>query len=96
MSTAFSKDALVLDEGKEWAGKAAIKQWSAEYHFGANITLEPIQDKQHGEENVVVFLRLTGISTKPASRTLSIWILIFQIRNDKIKQLAIGLSKGSD
>jgi len=51
----FSEDALVLDEGKEWEGKAAIKKWSAAHHFGANITLELKQHKQHEEEIVVVF-----------------------------------------
>ncbi|WP_226002241.1 nuclear transport factor 2 family protein [Paenibacillus sp. BJ-4] len=91
----FSQDALVLDEGKEWAGKAAIKQWSAEYHFGANITLEPIQDKQHEEEAVVVF-KVNGDFDKTGLPDPLYLDFYFQIRNDKIKQLAILLSKGSE
>ncbi|UQZ34133.1 hypothetical protein C2I18_11700 [Paenibacillus sp. PK3_47] len=86
----FSEDALVFDEGKEWAGKAAITKWSNEHHFAANITLEPEQDKQHGEETIVVF-KVDGDFDKTGLPDPLYLNFHFQIRNDKIKQLAIRL-----
>lgn len=91
----FSEDALVLDEGKEWAGKAAIKKWSAEHHFGANITLELKQHKQHEEEIVVVY-KVDGDFDKTGLPDPLYLDFYFQIRNLKIKQLTILLSKGSE
>jgi hypothetical protein len=91
----FSEDALVLDEGKEWAGKAAIQKWSAEHHFGANITLEPKQHKQHEEEIVVVF-KVDGDFDKTGLPDPLYLDFYFQIRNLKIKRLMIRLSKGSN
>ncbi|WP_151733400.1 nuclear transport factor 2 family protein ['Paenibacillus yunnanensis' Narsing Rao et al. 2020] len=88
----FSEDALVLDEGKEWTGKAAITKWSAEHHFGVNITLEPKQDKQHEEETIVVF-KVDGDFDKTGLPDPLYLDFYFQIRGHKIKQLAIRLSK---
>lgn len=91
----FSEDALVLDEGKEWAGKAAIRKWSAEHHFSAKITLEPKQGEQHEEETMVVF-KVDGDFDKTGLPDHLYLDFYFQIRNHKIKQLAIRLSKGSE
>ncbi|MEC0245112.1 nuclear transport factor 2 family protein [Paenibacillus chitinolyticus] len=91
----FSEDALVLDEGKEWAGKAAIRRWSAEHHFRANIFLEPIQAKQHEAEIVVVF-KVDGDFDKTGLPDPLYLNFYFQIRDNKIKRLAIRLSKGPE
>ncbi|MBY0009984.1 nuclear transport factor 2 family protein [Paenibacillus typhae] len=89
----FSEDALVFDEGKEWAGKAAISKWSAEHHFAANITLEPIQAKQDEEENIITF-KVDGDFDKTGLPDPLYLDFYFQLRMHKIKQLAIRLSKG--
>lgn len=89
----FSEDALVFDEGKEWAGKAAISKWSAEHHFAANITLEPIKDKQDEEETIVVF-KVDGDFDKTGLPDPLYLDFYFEISKHKIKQLAIRLSKG--
>lgn len=91
----FSEDALVLDEGKEWAGKAAIKRWSDEHHFGANVTLDPQKDRQHEAETMVVF-KVDGDFDKTGLPDPLYLDFYFQIRNHKIKQLAIRLSKGPE
>lgn len=91
----FAEDALVLDEGKEWAGKPAITKWSAEHHFGANITLEPKQHEQHEEETIVVF-KVDGGFDKTGLPDPLYLDFYFQIRGHKIKQLAIRLSKGPE
>lgn len=88
----FSEDAVVLDEGKERAGKAAIKKWSAEHHFGANISLEPKQGRQHKEETIVVF-KVDGNFDKTGLPDPLYLEFSFQIRNHKIKKLSILLSK---
>ncbi|WP_310829025.1 nuclear transport factor 2 family protein [Paenibacillus pedocola] len=90
----FSEDALVFDEGKEWAGKTAIKKWSADHHFAAGITLEPKQDKQQEEETIVVF-KVDGVFDKTGLPDPLYLDFYFQIRKHKIKQLAIRLSKES-
>lgn len=84
----FSEDALVLDEGKEWVGKAAIKKWSAEHHFSANITLELKQHKQHEEETMVVF-KVDGDFDKTGLPDPLLLDFYFQIRRHKIEQLVI-------
>ncbi|MNP60371.1 SnoaL-like domain protein [compost metagenome] len=89
----FSEDAMVHDEGKEWAGKAAISQWSAEHHFGANITLKPERVKGHEEEIAVAF-EVDGDFDKTGLPDPLYLDFHFQIRDDKIKQLAIQLSIG--
>ncbi|MFM9331406.1 nuclear transport factor 2 family protein [Paenibacillus mesotrionivorans] len=90
----FSEDAIVLDEGKEWAGKAAIKKWSTEYHFGANVTLEPKQHKPNGEEAVVVF-KIDGDFDKTGLPDPLLLDFSFHIHDFKIKRLAIQLSEGA-
>lgn len=91
----FSEDAFVFDEGKEWAGKTAIKKWSAERHFGANITLELKNHKQHGKEIVAVF-KVDGDFDKTGLPDPLYLDFYFQIHNLKIKQLTIRLSNGSE
>lgn len=91
----FSEDAFVLDEGKKWEGKAAIKRWSAEHHFGANITLDPKQGRRHEDETNVVF-KVDGDFDKTGLPDPFYLDFYFQIRNHKIKQLAIRLSKGPE
>jgi len=86
----FSEDALVFDEGKEWVGKGAITKWSAEHHFGANVTLELNKHKQHEEDIVVVFkvdgdFDITGLPDPPYLA------FYFQVRSHKIKRLTIRL-----
>lgn len=51
----FSEDAVVFDEGKKRIGIHAIQKWSEQYHFAANVTLEPTEAKEDGDEIVVTF-----------------------------------------
>ncbi|MNB95097.1 SnoaL-like domain protein [compost metagenome] len=89
----FSEDAIVHDEGKEWAGKAAISKWSAGHHFSVHITLEPKQHKEHEGETIVAF-KVDGDFDKTGLPDPLYLDFYFQIHDDKIKQLAIRLSTG--
>jgi len=41
--SAFTEDAIITDEGNEYQGIPAIKEWNAEKNIGADITLRPIE-----------------------------------------------------
>ncbi|MGF7035365.1 uncharacterized protein (TIGR02246 family) [Paenibacillus mucilaginosus] len=91
----FSEDAMVLDEGKEWVGKTAIKKWSDEHHFGANVTLDPQKYRQHEAETMVVF-KVDGDFVKTGLPNPLYLDFYFHIRNHKINQLVIQLSEGPE
>lgn len=91
----FSEDAIVLDEGKEWVGKAAIKKWSNEHHFGAKVTIVPQKDRQQEGETIVVF-KVDGDFDKTGLPDPLYLDFYFKIGNHKIRQLAIRLSEGPE
>ncbi|MDI4643508.1 nuclear transport factor 2 family protein [Cohnella hashimotonis] len=88
----FSEDATVRDEGKTWVGKDAIKKWSDEHHFSANVTLDPQRYRQHEAETMVVF-KVDGDFDKTGLPDPLYLDFHFQIRDHQIKQLAIQLTK---
>ncbi|ASF30547.1 MULTISPECIES: YybH family protein [Bacillus amyloliquefaciens group] len=91
----FSEDALIFDEGKVWAGKSAIRKWSAEHHFDANVTLDLQRHRQDQGEITAVF-KVDGDFDKTSLPNPLYLDFHFQIHNHKIKQLAIQLSKGPE
>lgn len=84
----FAEDAVVLDEGQERKGKAAIKEWSDEYHFGANVTLEPKETKQDGDEFIVT-CKIDGDYDKTGLPDPLLLDYHFKIENGKISRLSI-------
>jgi len=55
----FTKDAVVKDEGRTYAGLAAIKQWKADVSAKYTYTSEPFTLEQK-DDMMVVTSRLTG------------------------------------
>jgi hypothetical protein len=55
----FTKDAVVIDEGRTYTGVAAIKQWKAEVSTKYTYTSKPFALEQK-DGMVVVTSRLTG------------------------------------
>ncbi|WP_438496435.1 nuclear transport factor 2 family protein [Paenibacillus sp. IHBB 3054] len=84
----FSEDAVVLDEGKKRIGQKAIKKWSDQYHFGANVTLEPKAVKENKDE-VVVTCKLDGTYDKTGLPDPLLLEYHFSIVDDKIVSLSI-------
>ncbi len=41
--SAFSENAVISDEGHQYQGIRAIKEWNAEKNIGAEITLRPVE-----------------------------------------------------
>ncbi len=83
----FSEDAVVLDEGKQRIGQQAIKKWSDQYHFGANVTLEPSAVKV--EKIEVVTFKLDGTYDKTGLPDPLMLEYHFSITNDQIVSLSI-------
>jgi ketosteroid isomerase-like protein len=84
----FSEDAVVMDEGRERHCKEAIKKWSEDYHFGANVTLEPKEIKEDKDEVIVTF-KLNGDYDKTGLPDPLLLDYHFRIKNIKIVNLSI-------
>ena len=87
----FTEDAVVLDEGKQRIGKQEIKKWSDQYHFGANVTLEPRTVKENKDE-VVVTCKLEGTYDKTGLPDPLLLDYHFRIVDAKIVRLSIFLN----
>ncbi|GGA24237.1 nuclear transport factor 2 family protein [Paenibacillus physcomitrellae] len=84
----FSEEALVVDEGQDWLGKAAIKQWSDKHHFEPNVTLEPRSFTQHGE-NIAVLCKIDGDYDKTGLPDPLLLTFHFKTQGGKIAKLTI-------
>lgn len=49
----FAENAVITDEGHEYRGIAAIKEWNDEKNIGANITLRPTQITERNGETIL-------------------------------------------
>jgi uncharacterized protein (TIGR02246 family) len=84
----FAEDAVVLDEGQERRGKAAIKKWSDEYHFGAHVTMEARVVRRDNDE-IIVTCKLDGDYDRTGLPDPLLLDYHFRIKNDKIIGLTI-------
>jgi hypothetical protein len=85
MSTAFSDDAIVRDEGRDHNGLAAIRAWMKETIENYDYQVEPLESSRTGKK-VVVLVSLRG--TFPGSPiTLQ---YDFTLEGHKVSRLEIG------
>lgn len=84
----FSENAVVLDEGKKRNGKQAIREWSDQNHFAANVTLKPTLAKKIGDE-IVLTCKLDGTYDKTGLPDPLLLNYHFVIVDDKIVRLSI-------
>ncbi|KQO18603.1 nuclear transport factor 2 family protein [Paenibacillus sp. Leaf72] len=87
----FSEDAVVFDEGKKRIGKKEIKKWADQYHFGANVTLEP-RSIQENKDEIVVTCKLEGTYDKTGLPDPLLLDYHFRIADVKIASLSIFLN----
>jgi hypothetical protein len=85
MSTAFSEDAVVRDEGRDHHGLAAIRAWMKETLEKYDYQVEPLESSRTGRK-AVVLVSLRG--TFPGSPTTLQYH--FTIEGQKISRLEIG------
>ena len=84
VSRCFTNDAIVMDEGHTYNGRAAIKGWKEEASAKYEYTSEPIECEQI-DGKYVVTCRLTG--NFPGSRVDLRFF--FKLEGDKIASLEI-------
>lgn len=91
--SAFAADAVVLDDGKEIHGSAAIQEWGERSHFADNLTLEVRKAEQRGEETVVT-ARGDGDYDKTGLPDPLLMDFHFTVKDNRISRLFIGFSTG--
>lgn len=90
--SAFSEDSIVRDEGKEHRGIQAIKDWSNAQHFAAQVTLEPTNIVQDGD-NTIVTAKIDGNFDRTGLPDPLLLDFHFTIKNNKIVRLTILLAE---
>lgn len=87
----FSENAVVIDAGKEYRGKAAIKQWSDCDYFGDHLRLEITNAVQDAGE-LVVTAKSDGDYDKTGLPDPLYLDLHFTVEGDKVTRLRTALS----
>ncbi len=89
--TIFAEDAVVFDAGKEYHGKAAIKEWSDRDYFGVRLRLEVTNAVQDANE-IVVTAKADGNYDKTGLPDPLYLDFRFMVEEGKITRLRIDLS----
>lgn len=90
----FTENAVVFDAGKEYHGKAAIKEWSDSNYFGVRLRLEVTNSVQAAKE-IVVTAKSDGNYDKTGLPDPLYLDFHFSLEGDKITRLRIVLSSNS-
>lgn len=90
----FSEDAIVMDAGKEYRGKAAIKAWSDHDYFGDHLRLEITNAVQDAVE-IVVTAKSDGDYDKTGLPDPLYLDFHFTVEGDKITRLRNVFSSNS-
>lgn len=90
----FSEDAIVIDAGKEYRGKTAIKAWSDRDYFGDHLRLEITNAVQDAVE-IVVTAKSDGDYDKTGLPDPLYLDFHFTVEGDKITRLRNVLSSNS-
>jgi ketosteroid isomerase-like protein len=87
----FAEDAVVMDAGKEYHGKTAIKEWSDRDYFGDHLRLEVTNAVQDAEE-IVVTAKSDGDYDKTGLPDPLYLDFHFTVEGDKVTRLRNVLS----
>lgn len=90
----FAEHSVVMDAGKEYHGKPAIKEWSDREYFGVHLRLEVINAVQVAEE-IVVTAKCDGDYNKAGLPDPLYLDFHFSMDGDKIARLCNVLSSNS-
>jgi hypothetical protein len=91
----FSEDAVVIDAGKEYRGKAAIKAWSDCVYFGDHLRLEVTNAVQDALE-IIVTAKCEGDYDKTGLPDPLYLDFHFTVKGDKVTHLHTVLSSNSN
>ena len=92
--SAFSDNAVVIDAGKEYHGKAAIKEWSDRTYFGDHLRLEITNTVQDAGE-IVVTAKSDGDYDKTGLPDPLYLDFHFTVEGEKVTLLRIVLSSNA-
>jgi SnoaL-like domain len=85
---AFTETAVISDEGHDYHGIAAIKEWTDEKVIGGNVTLKPIKTlKRNG--NIIVTAQIDGNFDKTGLPDPFQMDFHFTIDSNKVTELSI-------
>ncbi|PNQ82873.1 nuclear transport factor 2 family protein [Paenibacillus sp. F4] len=90
LTSAFDKDALILDNHREIKGMEAIKSWCEAEILGPNVTFE-IVDMDDSNNTIVVIAKVDGDFDKSNLPDPLLLKHQFIVNNNKIKELIITL-----
>lgn len=86
----FAETAVITDEGHDYQGSAAIKKWSDEKLFGANVTFNIIGIRRSGHTSVVT-AEVDGDFDKTGLPNPFVMALHFVTSGSRIIRLAFRL-----
>jgi hypothetical protein len=86
----LSESAVITDEGQEYRGIAAIKEWSDEKYIGAKVTLEVVE-VMNSNGKTIVTLKVGGNFDKTGLSDPFLMDFHFTIDTNKIAALDIRL-----
>jgi hypothetical protein len=92
--SAFSEDAVVIDAGKEYRGKTAVKAWSEKVYFGDHLRLKITNAVQDAVE-IVVTAKSDGDYDKTGLPDPLFLDFHFTVEGEKITRLRNVLSSNS-
>lgn len=87
----LTETAIITDEGKEYRGIAAIKEWSDEKYIGAKVVLDVV-DLANSNGKTIVTVRVDGNFDKIGLPDPFLMDFHFAIGIDKIAALNIRLA----
>lgn len=86
----LSESAVITDEGQEYRGIGAIKEWSDEKYVGAKVTLDVV-DLKDGNGKIIVTLKVDGNFDKTGLPDPFLMDFHFTVDENKIIALDIRL-----
>lgn len=84
--------AVISDEGQDYRGIAAIKEWSDEKYIGAKVTLEPIKTVERNGKTIVT-AKVDGNFDKTGLPDPFHMDFHFTIDSNKVAALSIRLAE---
>ena len=87
----LTESAVITDEGKEYRGIAAIKEWSDEKYIGAKVILDVV-DMANSNGKTIVTVRVDGNFDKTGLPDPFLMDFHFAIGTNKIAALNIRLA----
>jgi len=91
LQSAFADDAVVKDVGREFRGKATLKEWAAREIFAVNVTLDVMKAIRRDAETIVT-VKIDGTFDRTGLPDPLLMDHCFTLAGDKITALSCRLA----